>query len=66
MELGPRQMQTIGFYLQVRATHGVCMNERERTDPLLLRNLAIVDQVVRRHEATQSVVDFAMLFPPKK
>ena len=59
--LGRREFATIDFYLQVRATSGACMNDRERTDALLLRNLAIVDGVFRRHERGQSAVDFGMV-----
>jgi hypothetical protein len=66
LALGQRQIRTVNFYLQVRATHGASMNERERSDPLLLRNMAIVDQVVRRHESQQGAADFASLFPRTK
>ena len=59
LALGRREMATIHFYLQVRATAGVCLTERERADPLLLRNLAIVDGVFRQYERGQSAVEFA-------
>lgn len=57
--LGRREFATIHFYLQVRATAGACLTERERMDPLLLRNLAIVDGVFRRHESSQAAGDLA-------
>lgn len=38
------------WYLQVRATNGACLVGRQKTDPLALRILAIIDGIVRGYE----------------
>lgn len=70
LALDHRQMTTIRLYLQVRATSGACLNEWERGDALLLRNLALIDLVWRQYEGDRASVNFATsfasLFPRRK
>jgi hypothetical protein len=49
-ELG-RVSHTVNRYFEVRASHGHCLSEAERRDALTIRNLTIVDLLVRRLEA---------------
>ncbi len=45
--------RTLELYCQVRATAGRCLSDREASDPLLARNLAIVDAIVRRGQRVE-------------
>lgn len=36
--------------MRCRSTHGACLNDRERQDPLLLHLFAIIDNAMRAHE----------------
>ncbi len=45
--------RTLELYYQVRATAGRLLSDREAADPLLARNLAIVDAIVRKWELAQ-------------
>ena len=52
-ELG-RVSHAINRYFEVRASHGHCLSAAERRDALTIRNLTIVDLVVRQREAAPS------------
>jgi hypothetical protein len=43
------------YYLEVRATNGVILSDREKCDPLGRRILSIVDVIQRNHELNQIV-----------
>jgi hypothetical protein len=51
--LTAKNLKTLLLYREVQATCGACLSERERQDPLLLRNLSIVGGLVREYEAKQ-------------
>jgi hypothetical protein len=45
---------TIDLYFRVRATAGRCLSQRESADSLTVRNLSIVDTIVRQGEFAQA------------
>ena len=45
---------TMDLYFRVRATVGRCLSQREAADSLTVRNLSIVDAIVRKGEAAQA------------
>jgi hypothetical protein len=49
-ELNDRSRLALEVYRQVKASHGACLSDRERRDPILLRNLAIIDRLITRSE----------------
>ncbi len=49
-----RIQRTLRLYFDVRATAGRVLTEREAADPLLARNLSMVDMLVRRWESSQA------------
>jgi hypothetical protein len=49
-----RILRTLWLYFAVRATAGRVLSPREAADPLLARNLALVDALVRGWEAEQA------------
>ena len=48
--LSSRNVQTVRFYHQVRATSGSCLTPAERRDPILCRNLALLDRLYRQSD----------------
>ena len=50
-----RIARTVRLYFEVQATAGRCLSDRQAADRLLVRNLAIVDAVVRRVTASQTL-----------
>jgi hypothetical protein len=51
--LSEKNWQTYRFAQAVKATCGACLSERARTDPILLQNLAVVEEVTRQYEQYQ-------------
>lgn len=54
LELTGPSLATLRLYLRSRATAGACLNDAEREDALLLRNLAICDVVFRQYDREQT------------
>lgn len=50
-ELSDKNWRAYAHYQQARA---VGLTEAERADPIVRRNFAVIDQVVRQHEASQA------------
>ena len=50
-----RVSHAVNRYFAVRASFGHCLSEAERRDAVTMRNLAIVDLVVRQLEASPAV-----------
>jgi len=53
--LSTKNWQTVQLYWEVQATRGVCLNDAEREDEVLLANLAIVDAIWRRAQQQELV-----------
>jgi hypothetical protein len=45
---------TVDLYFRVRATAGRCLSQREAADLLTVRNLSIVEAIVRKWEAAHA------------
>lgn len=65
-ELSDKNRRTVLIYLESRATHGASLTPAMRRDPILLRNLAIVDGIYRDYErrevGRESAYSAALLF----
>jgi hypothetical protein len=47
-ELSEKNQRALAVFHQVQATHGRCLTQREATDPVLSRNLGIIQDVLER------------------
>lgn len=54
-ELTAQNMAAVHFYYTTRAMRGANLSERMKTDAILQRNFAIIEQVVRPLEARQAI-----------
>jgi hypothetical protein len=61
--LSDKNRQTYQVYQEVRATAGGCLTEAMKADRLLMRNLAAIDEIVRRGERRELAENLAALFP---
>jgi hypothetical protein len=50
IKLNRRNLETVWIYRQVRATGGQCLTEAMAADPLLMRNLTLLDELYREHD----------------
>lgn len=66
LELSDPNLATVRLYLRSRATAGACLNDAEKEDELLLRNLAICDLVFRQYEREQQNVGWLEAFAAVK
>lgn len=57
--LSDRNWKTLELYEQVRASAGACLSEAERRDPILRRNLAIIDRIMRQYERRRSAEELS-------
>jgi hypothetical protein len=58
-----RIAQAINRYFEVRATLGHCLTAAERCDAVTIRNITIVDQLVRPMEAAPSAANVTSSLP---
>jgi hypothetical protein len=49
-ELNMKNIRAVQLYYRTRAMCGRNLSDREAGDPVLARNMAIIDQIVRHHE----------------
>lgn len=55
-ELSDRNKQAVEFYFTTRAMSGANLTDEQRQDPIVQRNLAIIDQVIRPYEAERAAL----------
>lgn len=61
-ELTADNLQALQFYREVQASGGGCLTDAMRRDRRLLRNLSIIDQIVKGHERHQEQLKIARMF----
>lgn len=61
--LSPKNLKTFLLFLRIRATAGRCLTPRQARDPVLLRNLSVVDSMVRCHERQEAAEALLPLLP---
>lgn len=52
--LSLRNLRLIWAYKKIRATNGCCLTKHERRDGMLLKNLAIIDSIMRIHDTQRT------------
>lgn len=62
-ELSLKNRKAIIAYRRIRAVSGVCLSKRERRDAMLLKNMAIIDQIYRTYESTQAAEAMLAIMP---
>lgn len=55
-ELSNKNRQTLALYYRTRAMSGVNLSDAARSDPIVQKNLAIIDRIVRAFEAEQAAL----------
>lgn len=55
-ELSPKNQKAVEFYYTTRAMNGANLTEEQKRDAIVQRNQGLIDQIVRPHEAQQSMV----------
>ena len=62
VELSEKNLHAIQTYWKSQAMDGRCFNDRERRDPILMRNMAVIHRIFEDHKADQQSKNLVQLF----